>query len=177
MASNSLDEELEIRELINQNKWGTLYRIERVVLEGIHGKAKYIVHYSDLTRGALIADLDEIKKRGIQSFRYLGMKYLLYKADLLKQMSEKNTMETEVFRLITFDTTKCYSFALKTRTEGKWPHEKHFTTNPLQYLGYYKSSARWGYGDQSGGSETFEHDGKLTTIIYDYEGRTCFTIM
>jgi len=83
-------------------------------------------------------------------------------------------METEVFRLIEFDTTKQYFFALKTRTEGKWPYEKHFTTNSLQYLGCYKSSARWGYGDQSGGSETFDDNGKQTTIIYDYEGCSCF---
>jgi len=36
------------------------------------------------------------------------------------------------------------------------------------------NSARWGYGDQSGGSETFEHDGKKTEIVYDYAGNTCF---
>ncbi len=86
-------------------------------------------------------------------------------------------METEVFRIITFDTTKQYAFALKTRSTGKWPHEKHFTTHPLQFLGYYKSSARWGYGDQSGGSETFDQEGKQTTIVYDYEGNTCFKII
>jgi hypothetical protein len=83
-------------------------------------------------------------------------------------------METEMFRIIKFDPTKCYEFALKTRTEGKWPNERYFTTNALRYVGYYKSSARWGYGDQSGGSETFEYHGKEITIVYDYEGNTCF---
>jgi len=85
MATNSLEEELEIRELVNQVKWGSLYSIERVVLtEGIYGKAKYYVHYSDITRGKLVADLNEIQKKGIKSYRYLGMKYLIYKAKLHK---------------------------------------------------------------------------------------------
>ena len=79
-----------------------------------------------------------------------------------------------MFRIIQFDPTKCYEFALKTRTEGKWPNERYFTTNALRYVGYYKSSARWGYGYQSGGSETFEYNGKEITIVYDYEGNTCF---
>ena len=89
MASNSLDEELEIRDLINQVNFGSLWRIDRMVLsEGIHGKAKYFVHYTDLTRGKLRADLDEIKQKGIKSFRYLGMKYLIYKTELPVQLKD-----------------------------------------------------------------------------------------
>jgi hypothetical protein len=80
----------------------------------------------------------------------------------------------EVFRLSTFEKNVDYSFAMKTRTEGRWPNEKHYTTNTLQFLGKHVNSTRWGYGDQSGGSETFEHDGKKTEIVYDYEGNTCF---
>jgi hypothetical protein len=83
-------------------------------------------------------------------------------------------METEVFRLSTFEKNVDYSFAMKTRTEGRWPNEKYYTTNKLQFLGKHVNSARWGYGDQSGGSETFEHNGVQTIIAYDYEGRTCF---
>ena len=37
--------------------------------------------------------------------------------------------EVEVFRLTKFDTHKCYEFALKTRTQGSYPNEKHYTTN------------------------------------------------
>lgn len=83
-------------------------------------------------------------------------------------------METEVFRTNTFDPTIEYSFALKTRTEGKWPKERHFTTEPLQRLGKHVGSDRWGYHDGSGGSETFDLDGKMTVVTYDYAGRTCF---
>jgi hypothetical protein len=82
--------------------------------------------------------------------------------------------ETQVFRIAHFDPMKCYEYALKTRTIGKWPHETHYTTHLVQYLGRYKHSARWGYGDNSGGSETFEHEGKEITVVLDYEGRTCF---
>jgi len=80
----------------------------------------------------------------------------------------------EVFRLSTFEKNVDYSFAMKTRTEGRWPNEKHYTIHELQFLGKHVNSARWGYGDQSGGSETFEYDGKKTEIVYDYAGNTCF---
>ena len=83
--------------------------------------------------------------------------------------------EVEIFRLISFDKDKRYEFALKTRTIGTWPNEKHYTTNPFQYLGKHVSSESWGYGDGRGGAENFEDDdGKKTRIIYDYEGRTSF---
>jgi hypothetical protein len=85
-------------------------------------------------------------------------------------------MEVEVFRLNTFDKNLTYSFALKTRTHGSYPNEKYYTTNKLQYLGKHVSSARWGYHDNSGGSETFDDNGKRTEIVYDYEGHTCFVL-
>lgn len=84
------------------------------------------------------------------------------------------TEETEVFRMSKFDTNTCYEFALKTRTVGTWPNEKHYTTNKLQYLGIHIRSERWGYGDGSGGAENFDNDGVHTRIVYDYEGHTCF---
>jgi hypothetical protein len=83
-------------------------------------------------------------------------------------------LETEVFRLVKFEKNVQYAFAMKTRTEGKWPKEKHFTTNRLEILGEHLGSKRWGYGDNSGGSEMFEFNGKVTEITYDYEGMTCF---
>ena len=84
------------------------------------------------------------------------------------------TEETEVFRMSEFDTNKQYEFALKTRTVGTWPNEKHSTTNKLQYLGKYAYSERWGYGDGGGGAENFDNEGVKTRIVYDYEGCSCF---
>ena len=80
----------------------------------------------------------------------------------------------EVFRLIKFDKDKCYEFALYTIVEGKWPNQRYYTTNPLQYLGKWKNSERWGQGDGGGGAENFDNNGKTTRIEYDYEGKTCF---
>ena len=89
-------------------------------------------------------------------------------------MSGNKILEEEVFRIIEFSKEKEYFFALKTRSEGKWPKQKHYTTNPLQYVGKYVRSERWGYGDGSGGAEIFNLDGKQVRIELDYEGRTCF---
>ena len=85
-------------------------------------------------------------------------------------------MEVEVFRLSSFDKEANYSFALKTRTEGKYPNQRHYTTNKLQYIGKHVSSAHWGYHDNGGGSETFDNNGKRTEIVYDYAGHTCFNV-
>ena len=86
-------------------------------------------------------------------------------------------METEVFRIVEFNATQTYSFALKTRSEGKWPNVKHYSTHPLQYLGKYTHSERWGYGDNGGGAENFDDHGIKTRIVYDYAGNTCFRSM
>ena len=83
-------------------------------------------------------------------------------------------VEVEVFRLIKFDTSKCYEFALKTKTVGRYPNEKYYTTNPLKYLGKYTHSEDWGYGDGHGGAENFNDNGVKHRIVYDYEGKTCF---
>lgn len=86
-------------------------------------------------------------------------------------------MEVEVFRLNTFDKELNYAFALKTRTEGSYPNQKYYTKNTLQFVGKHISSARWGYGNNASGAETFDDNGKITEIIYDYEGNTCFTVV
>jgi hypothetical protein len=83
--------------------------------------------------------------------------------------------EQEVFRLTTFDTDKCYEFALSTRKEGKYPNEKYFTTNPLQYAGKYLRSQRGRGGDGGAPAEIFD-DGTVIEkkVYYDYDGKTCF---
>jgi hypothetical protein len=87
----------------------------------------------------------------------------------------KDCKEVEVFRVLTFDPNLTYAFALKTRTQGKWPNEKHYTTHPLDVVGKYIGSKRWGSGDGSGGSEIFEHNGVVREITLDYNGLTCFS--
>lgn len=79
-------------------------------------------------------------------------------------------VEQQVFRSLKFDTAKCYGFAFYSKRKGTWPDEIYYTKNPIEYLGRWISSDTWGYGDQSGGAENFEHK----RIVYDYEGKTCF---
>ncbi len=78
----------------------------------------------------------------------------------------------EVFRIIQFD--KYYEYALKTKTEGKCPNEKYYTSNKLIFLGKYKESITFGnFEDGRSGCEIFIDDnGK--EIYYDYEGNTRF---
>jgi hypothetical protein len=86
-------------------------------------------------------------------------------------------MEIEVFRISEFEKDVNYACAMKTRTEGSYPNQKHYTKNSLQFVGKHVSSARWGYRDNGGGSEKFDADGKITEIVYDYEGNTCFVVV
>ena len=111
---------------------------------------------------------------------------LLYLNNMITYMYSKNqnkhfypsfNMEVEVFRISEFSKEANYAFALKTKTQGVYPNAKHYTMNPLLYLGKHVSSARWGYHDNAGGSETFDNNGKKTDIIYDYNGNTCFVIV
>jgi len=83
MASNSLEEELEIRQLIHELNFGAVYRIDRMVLtEGIHGRAKYVVHYKLLTRERLRTDLDA------KCLRMIGKKrYVIYKHEIHKDLN------------------------------------------------------------------------------------------
>ena len=88
------------------------------------------------------------------------------------------SQEVEVFRLIEFDTSKCYELASETKAEGKWPTQKYYALSPLQYLGAYLYSERWGSGDNRGGAENFKNtDGKTIRIVYDYNGMTCFRVV
>jgi hypothetical protein len=82
--------------------------------------------------------------------------------------------EVEVFRTFNFDTNKCYEFALATRTEGRYPNKKYYSTNPLQYLGKYTHSERWGVGDSSGGATNFINNNKKTRILHEYDESDCF---
>lgn len=86
-------------------------------------------------------------------------------------MSEK----IEVFRLTEFDTCACYEYTDETTCEGKWPDLKYYSTKPLQYLGHYTHSERWGVGENRGGAENFVNmEGITIRIEYDYAGMTCF---
>ena len=85
------------------------------------------------------------------------------------------SQKVEVFRLIEFDTSKCYECATETKAEGIWPNEKYYALTQLQFLGAYMYSERWGYGDSRGGAEYFKDlEGNIRRIMYDYKGMTCF---
>jgi len=73
-----------------------------------------------------------------------------------------------------FNQNDCYEYALYTRREGRYPNEKYYTTNPLQYLGKFTHNEEWGYGDQHGGAHNFNDNGTPHRIVLDYEGKTCF---
>lgn len=85
-------------------------------------------------------------------------------------------LEVEVFRLIEFNQDKYYVFALKTRTQGVWPNQKYYTTNPLEYLGKYVREERSGgiWGDGRSCDYIFDNDGREKRISLDYEGCSCF---
>jgi len=78
--------------------------------------------------------------------------------------------ETKVFRLEDFDKNKCYGFALSTTTTGSDPDKIFYTTNPIQYLGKWKSTERWGYRNGPRGIEKFEKG----DIQRTEKGTTCF---
>lgn len=82
--------------------------------------------------------------------------------------------EIEVFRISELDTSKCYEFALYTRSEGKWPNQKYYTTNELQYVGKYVSTTTHGYRDGATFTLGFDNQCKLLNISLDYEGKSCF---
>lgn len=86
------------------------------------------------------------------------------------------SQEVEVFRLTRFDTSKCYEYATETKVEGIWPNQKYYALTPLQYLGTYMYSERWGTtGDSRGGAENFKDlEGNIRRIVYDYDGMICF---
>ena len=58
---------------------------------------------------------------------------------------------------IKFDKDIHYYFAMSTRSEGRYPNERYFTTNPLRYVGKYVRSERWGWGDGASGAEYFDN--------------------
>lgn len=66
-----------------------------------------------------------------------------------------------------FSVDKCYEFAYYTRSLNG----RYFMTNPMQYVGRYVNSPRWGYGDNGGGTEVFNNNGTEVTITLDYTGR------
>jgi hypothetical protein len=83
--------------------------------------------------------------------------------------------EIEVYRVIEFSPDKNYEFALKTRSECGIPNTtKHFTTNPLEYVGKYVRAERRGRGDGGECTYVFDNNGVEIRIELDYEGRSCF---
>jgi hypothetical protein len=85
--------------------------------------------------------------------------------------------EVEVFRLSPgdFENDKCYAYAKYTEKTGKWPNEKYYTTNKLEYLGNHVKSVSQ-RGPEGGAMSSFiDEQGKERSIIYDE--RTCFKVV
>ncbi len=79
----------------------------------------------------------------------------------------------EVYR-ISPQPGKYYSTAVYTTKEGKWPHERYFTTRPLQYVGEFRHHVSHGYRDNAMHADVFWLDGKEVVVPYTYDGTTCF---
>ena len=81
--------------------------------------------------------------------------------------------EIEVYRL-TPKKGILYFHAEATRKTGKYPNEKYFTTNRLQYVGEYVTGYRTNSGDGGFFWDIFNDDGVEKRVYYSYEGNTCF---
>lgn len=73
-----------------------------------------------------------------------------------------------------FNYEDSYICARYTRESGSWPNEKYYTTERPRYVGRYVRREEFGYGDQSGGTDYFDINGKSIPIEMNYEGRVCF---
>ncbi len=86
-----------------------------------------------------------------------------------------SNIEIEVFRIMPKDGDKCYEYAESTRSEGKWPDQRRFTTNKLLYVGRLVKFVEGGYRDNSWRVDYFQdNNGKEHIVNYSYEGGTCF---
>ena len=83
--------------------------------------------------------------------------------------------EVEVYKLQRFEKDKCYEYALNTRTEGIWPNERYFTTNPLQYVGKHIRTIYNSYPwlNDYYITEIFDDNGKINEI--PNMDRECFS--
>jgi len=81
--------------------------------------------------------------------------------------------QIEVFRL-TPEVGKCYEYAEYTRSEGRYPNQKYFTTNPLRYVGRFVRHITSGYRDGAQHADIFNLNGQEIRVDYSYEGRTSF---
>jgi hypothetical protein len=106
-------------------------------------------------------------------YKYISQKKLNYIL-VISTYNKYIMIETEVYRLTSFEVGTSYLFALYTRIEGRYPNQRYFTTNELQSVGKYIRSERWGHGDGGGGAEIFDDNGNEVRIVYTYEGTTCF---
>ena len=88
---------------------------------------------------------------------------------------DKVEVEVEVFRITTEIGDKYYEYAESTRSKGKWPDQRRFTTNKLLYVGKLIKIITGGYGDNGWKIVQFQdNNGQIQTVNYSYEGNTCF---
>jgi len=83
--------------------------------------------------------------------------------------SEKNGKKIWIF-----DTNKYYEYALRTRWIYVHP-EKHYTTNPLRYVGKYTHTEEYGgTGDGRRSVNYFNDNGIVNAIQDNYDAPVCF---
>ena len=89
-------------------------------------------------------------------------------------MNQEEEIEIEVFRLMP-EVGKYYETVLLTRTEGKWPNNKYYTTNTPEYVGNFLEQQRYGCRDSSQTIDIFENEkNEEVPVHYTYEGTTAY---
>ncbi len=86
------------------------------------------------------------------------------------------TTEVEVFRLMP-QVGKYYETGRVTRVlvnGGKYLEQRYFTSEPLRYVGRFKSQHSWGAGDGKQVWDLFDNNGHEERVDYTYEGTTCY---
>lgn len=85
--------------------------------------------------------------------------------------------EFEVFRITPEVGNLCYEYAESTRSEGRWPSQRHFTNSVPLYVGSLIKVETGGYGDNGWRRDFFEDNAGLEHIVnYSYAGTTCFRL-
>ena len=81
--------------------------------------------------------------------------------------------EIEVFRL-TPEEGKYYQTTTWTRSTGRWPNNKYYSTNELQYVGKFIRHESYGFHDNAKHWDIFDNNGIEIIVNYTYEGTTSF---
>jgi hypothetical protein len=86
--------------------------------------------------------------------------------------------EFEVFKITPEVGNLCYEYAESTRSEGRWPSQRHFTNSVPLYVGRLTRFETGGYRDNSWRRDFYEDNNGLEHVVnYSYAGTTCFRVV